>query len=126
MTSKKGHCLPRFSLIVQRKYIDGCLNDGLYGSERSCDEYYRCKDGIPIPEQCEFGLEWSTLNNTCVSRQKSDCSRLFYCPSSFGKFRNELHCDTFYVCFFNQPYLIYCPPPLLFSSVSKGKILKIH
>ena len=41
---------------------------------------------------------------------------MFFCPKSFGRFKNELHCDTFYACFFNQPYLIYCPPPLLFSS----------
>lgn len=45
---------------------------------------------------------------------------MFYCPKLFGRFRNELHCDTFFACFFNQPYLIYCPPPLLFSTETKN------
>lgn len=79
---------------------------------------YRCENGIPQPQSCSYGEEWSSLNNTCVERSKSDCSKMFFCPKNFGRFKNELHCDTFYSCFFNQPYLIYCPPPLLFSSKS--------
>lgn len=116
-----ANCLPKFSLIVQRKYVDGCLNDGLYGSERACNEYYSCENGIPIPHSCENGKEWSTVNNKCVPRSQSDCSNMFYCPKPFGKFRNELHCDTFYACYFNQPYIIYCPPPFLWSSKTESK-----
>ncbi|XP_076249995.1 uncharacterized protein LOC143189888, partial [Rhynchophorus ferrugineus] len=94
---------------------------------RSCNRFVHCWGGNVIELSCPDGLHFSKFG-FCDYPVSAGCDDSDFpernvqeqspCPQESGIFRNESHCDRYFVCSFGRILSQYqCPPGFSFSKI---------
>ncbi|GBP70461.1 Peritrophin-1 [Eumeta japonica] len=93
-------------------------------SPNSCSSFLNCWDGWGVEQTCPVGLLFSN-QGYCDYPQRVDCAKRQFilggesnnpkCEKEFEAFRNEAHCNEFFVCVNKLPVRFKCPADLYFN-----------
>lgn len=85
-------------------------------SRQSCEEYFVCASGTPIPQTCSEGLIFDIARSRCAVTGRCLLDYKPVCPDSNVRFLpHPFDCRHYFFCNDAEPQLMSCAPGLLFD-----------
>ncbi|XP_076343118.1 peritrophin-1-like [Tachypleus tridentatus] len=94
-------------------------------SRTDCSRYYLCVDNVRFSKKCNNGLVFNEDIQNCdykdnvICPSKPPVPQNFTCPSATGLFPYDPDCSWYIQCSHRIPYVMPCPPNLLFNRNEK-------